>query len=237
MAKRRQHLCAYWKILFICQFPLANFLAKNPITTGNNRGTARISIKGLSWLFVASGLEKVSFGSKLYLSDQMGLFLQKTNIIRNYLKDYVDGCTFWPQSVWKKQSKTGELGYFADQTDPDAKLGSLECLNELVTDALELAPGCLVMAIATLNYCYNNSNVFTGVVKIQKGTSCHLILRTHTLDEVHDTFYQFARGILQKAAANRSQGVLNLSYSRTVKICATLMELSANRQSRKRSLG
>jgi len=37
----------------------------------------------------------------------MGLFLQKTNIIRDYLEDYVDGRAFWPQDVWKK------LGEFA----------------------------------------------------------------------------------------------------------------------------
>lgn len=43
----------------------------------------------------------------------MGLFLQKTNIIRDYLEDYVDGRAFWPQDVWKKHSKTGQLGEFA----------------------------------------------------------------------------------------------------------------------------
>ena len=46
----------------------------------------------------------------MYLSDQMGLFLQKTNIIRDYLEDYVDGRAFWPQSVWKKYSKSGVTG-------------------------------------------------------------------------------------------------------------------------------
>ncbi len=29
----------------------------------------------------------------------MGLFLQKTNIIRDYLEDFVDGRAFWPQEV------------------------------------------------------------------------------------------------------------------------------------------
>ena len=29
----------------------------------------------------------------------MGLLLQKTNIIRDYLEDYVDGRAFWPQEV------------------------------------------------------------------------------------------------------------------------------------------
>jgi farnesyl-diphosphate farnesyltransferase len=209
--------------------------------------------EGLSRLFAASGLEKASFASELFLSDQMGLFLQKTNIIRDYLEDYVDGRAFWPQTVWKKHSKTGELGYFTQQNDPEVRTKSLECLNELVTDALELAPDCLlylsklgcteifrfcaipqVMAIATLNSCYNNADVFTGVVKIRKGSACKLILRTNTLDEVHDTFYQFAQGVLRKAETNRSQGVLDPSYSRTVKICTTIMEVTSDGHIRER---
>lgn len=209
--------------------------------------------EGLSRLFAASGLEKASFASEIFLSDQMGLFLQKTNIIRDYLEDYVDHRAFWPQTIWKKYSKTGELGYFTKQNDPEVRDQSLECLNELVTDALELAPDCLfylsklgcseifrfcaipqVMAIATLNYCYSNPNVFTGVVKIRKGTSCKLILRTNNLDEVHDTFYQFAEGIIKKADANRSKGVVDPSYSKTVKICETVMEITVAGHQRER---
>jgi len=209
--------------------------------------------EGLSRLFAASGLEKASFASELFLSDQMGLFLQKTNIIRDYLEDYVDGRAFWPQSIWKKHSKTGELGYFADQDDPTVRTRSLECLNELVTDALELAPDCLlylsklgcseifrfcaipqVMAIATLHGCYNNPDVFTGVVKIRKGTACKLILRTNTLDEVHDTFHQFALAVLRKAESNRSQGVLDPSYGRTVRICKRILESTEGGRDRER---
>ena len=174
--------------------------------------------EGLSRLFAASGLEKPSFASELFLSDQMGLFLQKTNIIRDYLEDFVDHRAFWPQTIWKKYSKTGDLGYFTNQNDPEVRKRSLECLNELVTDALELAPDCLaymsklqcqeifrfcaipqVMAIATLEKCYANADVFTGVVKIRKGLSCKLILRTNNLDEVHETFYQFATKIVSQA--------------------------------------
>ncbi len=32
----------------------------------------------------------------------MGLFLQKTNIIRDYLEDLHDGRTWWPRDVWSK---------------------------------------------------------------------------------------------------------------------------------------
>ena len=99
--------------------------------------------EGLSRLFAASKLESPSFANETHLSNQMGLFLQKTNIIRDYLEDYVDKRAFWPQTVWKKYSDTGELGFFTNQSDPEVKRKSVECLNELVTDALELVPDCL----------------------------------------------------------------------------------------------
>lgn len=41
--------------------------------------------EGLSRLFASSGLEDASFAKETHLSNQMGLFLQKTNIIRDYL--------------------------------------------------------------------------------------------------------------------------------------------------------
>jgi len=95
--------------------------------------------EGLSGLFSESGLETPSLAEEVDLSNQMGLFLQKTNIIRDYLEDYVDGRAFWPQSIWKKYSKSGGLGAFAEAPSDV----SLHCLNELVIDALELVPDCL----------------------------------------------------------------------------------------------
>ena len=56
--------------------------------------------EGLSRLFACTGYEKqeVADVSKT-LANTMGLLLQKTNIIRDYLEDYVDGRAFWPQEV------------------------------------------------------------------------------------------------------------------------------------------
>lgn len=203
--------------------------------------------EGLSRLFSASGLEDPSLAKELYLSDQMGLFLQKTNIIRDYLEDYVDGRAFWPQSVWKKYSATGDLGYFAQKDHSDA---ALKCLNELVTDALELVPDCLtylsklkcveifrfcaipqVMAIATLDKCFNNPDVFTGVVKIRKGLSCKLILSTNNISEVHNTFYQFAKVIKSKARPS------DPSFQRTLDICDTIISLTASSSSGASTIG
>lgn len=54
---------------------------------------------GLSKLFSASGLEATVIGQDTDLANSMGLFLQKTNIIRDYLEDIIDGRVFWPKSV------------------------------------------------------------------------------------------------------------------------------------------
>jgi farnesyl-diphosphate farnesyltransferase len=201
--------------------------------------------EGLSRLFAASGLEDQSLAGELHLSDQMGLFLQKTNIIRDYLEDYVDGRAFWPQSVWKLYSKSGDLGYFANQSDTEAKERALFCLNHLVTDALHLVPDCLkylsmlkcsevfrfcaipqVMAIATLDACFHNPNVFTGVVKIRKGMSCKLINNTNDVGGVHAVFHDFAVRIASKAKKARACGFQDPSYEETLRICDTICELT-----------
>lgn len=211
--------------------------------------------EGLSRLFSASGLEQKSFGEEKHLSNQMGLFLQKTNIIRDYLEDYVDKRAWWPQTVWKKYSASGDLGYFANQADDDARKKALMCLNELVTDALELVPDCLtylsklecaeifrfcaipqVMAIATLDKCFANPDVFTGVVKIRKGLSCQLILRTNTIAEVHSIFSRFARSVRSKALAEQQRGANDPSFDRTIASCdkiASLTKDAANQQTKR----
>lgn len=134
--------------------------------------------EGLTRIFVGRGTEKDALcgqgehvwafcpdpkkePNNMGLANSMGLFLQKTNIIRDYLEDYVDGRAFWPQSVWRKHAITGDLGEFARPTAHGAgkalpmsgSAGSvvakgvgfqaLRCLNELVADALELVPDCL----------------------------------------------------------------------------------------------
>ena len=56
--------------------------------------------EGLSRLFTCTGYEAPEVaGVATTLANTMGLFLQKTNIIRDYLEDYVDGRAFWPQQV------------------------------------------------------------------------------------------------------------------------------------------
>jgi len=212
--------------------------------------------EGLSRIFVARDAEKPDImgqGERVWpfckdpkkepanlgLANSMGLFLQKTNIIRDYLEDYVDGRAFWPKSVWKKHTKAGDLGEFARPTAHgagarlllDGQAGmvagkgvgfqALHCLNELIADALELVPDCLeylerlkdpaiyrfcaipqVMAIATLTECFDNPNLFTGVVKIRKGLVARLMCGT--VEGPDAVFWWFAQMSKQIAATVES---------------------------------
>lgn len=67
--------------------------------------------EGLSRLFVAHGDEAPEVADDVKLADDMGLFLQKTNIIRDYLEDFVEGRAFWPREIWAQYgSALGDFG-------------------------------------------------------------------------------------------------------------------------------
>jgi len=159
---------------------------------------------GLSRLFSASGLEDKDLQRQLHISNSMGLFLQKTNIIRDYLEDLDQGRTWWPAEIWDKYA--GNLGEFKQA--PTA-LNSVSCLNHMVMNALEHVPDCIdymarlhnpkvfqfcaipqVMAIATLSACYNNPKIFTQVVKLRKGLSCKMMLDSTSFERAKYYFYK-----------------------------------------------
>jgi farnesyl-diphosphate farnesyltransferase len=162
---------------------------------------------GLSDIFAASGLEDRSIADEHRLSNSMGLFLQKTNIVRDYLEDLREGRTWWPREIWGRYTESLQACERGDQA-------AMDCLNEMVTDSLKHVPDALdylgkltdpqifrfcaipqVMAIATLSAVYNNKAVFRQNVKIRKGLSARLMLETETMDDVHIVFYDFLRSI------------------------------------------
>jgi len=176
---------------------------------------------GLSDLFAASGLEDASLKDQKELSNSMGLFLQKTNIIRDYLEDLVAGRTWWPEEIWSKHAKSLD----AFQKAPEADF-SLNCLNELVDDALSLAPASLkylsllknkeilhfcaipqAMAMATLCEVYNNVKVFKGVVKVRKGLSCKMMMGVSDMPAVARYFNLFAQKIEAKLPSSACRTV------------------------------
>ena len=167
---------------------------------------------GLSELFAASEIESKELESKEVLANSMGLFLQKTNIVRDYKEDLDENRIFWPEEVWTLYSPTFE-SFSLNPEKPE----SLSCLNHMVNDALSHATDCLeylkllrnkrafrfcaipqVMAIATLAEVYNNHKVFTANVKIRKGLAAKLILSSGSIEEVVKIYKKMAASIAGK---------------------------------------
>nr|ADX01171.1 putative squalene synthase [Bacopa monnieri]QWT77154.1 squalene synthase [Bacopa monnieri] len=167
---------------------------------------------GLSKLFHASGKEDLASDS---LSNSMGLFLQKTNIIRDYLEDINEipkSRMFWPRQIWSKYvNKLEDLKY------EENSVKAVQCLNDMVTNALMHVEDCIkymsalgdpaifrfcaipqVMAIGTLALCYNNIQVFRGVVKMRRGLTAKVIDRTKSMADVYGAFYDFSRMLKSK---------------------------------------
>ncbi|KAK4491424.1 hypothetical protein RD792_002172, partial [Penstemon davidsonii] len=136
---------------------------------------------GLSKLFHASGKEDLASDT---LSNSMGLFLQELKYEENSVK-------------------------------------AVQCLNDMVTNALVHVEDCLkymsalrdpanfrfcaipqIMAIGTLALCYNNIQVFRGVVKMRRGLTAKVIDRTKTMSDVYGAFYDFSRMLKSKIGEN-----------------------------------
>lgn len=149
--------------------------------------------------------------------ESMGLFLQKTNIIRDYNEDMHDGRSFYPKEVWSKY--TAELPLF--YKNKAFEQAGVWCINELVLNSLGHAKDVLsylslvrdpssfsfcaipqVMAIANLDLVYNNKTVLYRNVKIRKGTTVLLILESRTLPGVVRIFRRYIKRLNNKADVN-----------------------------------
>nr|ABG66304.1 squalene synthase [Polygala tenuifolia] len=180
---------------------------------------------GLSKLFHASSKEDLASDN---LSNSMGLFLQKTNIIRDYLEDINEipkSRMFWPRQIWSKYVNKLEDLKHEENSDK-----AVQCLNDMVTNALMHAEDCLkyvsalkdlaifrfcaipqIMAIGTLALCYNNVQVFRGVVKMRRGLTAKVIHQTNTMADVYGAFYDFSCMLKSKVDRNDPNATKTLS--------------------------
>ncbi len=168
--------------------------------------------EGLTKLITAAKFGSPTLLDRMNLSESMGLFLQKTNIIRDYKEDLDDGRTFWPKEVWGKYAKN-----LSDFEKPEFIQKGVYCISELVLNALGEAKDCLtylsliydhstfnftaipqVMAIATLAEIFENPLVLKQNVKIRRGTTAKLILESRTYSGVLNVFSHYLRIIHHK---------------------------------------
>ncbi|ORY04171.1 squalene synthase [Basidiobolus meristosporus CBS 931.73] len=197
---------------------------------------------GLSKLFAASGLEDESFANMDELSNSMGLFLQKTNIIRDFYEDLLDGRTFWPRDIYGHYVK--DLG---DLIKPENKEKALACLNHMCLDALSHVNDSLdymsrirnqtifnfcaipqVMAVATIAEVFNNYNVFSTNVKIRKGLAIRLIYEATSVESIRSIFLEFMYKFVLKNNPNDPNYIkISQTYGKVLQYCETNPKLKA----------
>jgi len=168
---------------------------------------------GLTRLFVESGLANPALLKKPELQESMGLFLQKTNIIRDVREDFDDNRRFWPREIWSKH-----VDNFEDLFKPENKGAALNCSSDMVLNSLNHADQCLFylaglkeqsvfnfaaipqsMAIATLELVFRNPTIFKKNIKITKGDACRIMMQsTQNLKLVCEVFRQYTRKIHKK---------------------------------------
>lgn len=169
--------------------------------------------EGCTRLFVEAGLANAALLKKPELMESMGQFLQQVNITRDIKEDLDDNRRFWPKEIWSKH-----VDKFEDLFKPENKQKALDCSSEMIYTALTRADDCLyylaglreqsvfnfcaipqTMAIATLNACFQNYDIFQKNVKISKGEACQLMVESsQNLQLVCGVFKKYGRKIAQK---------------------------------------
>lgn len=173
--------------------------------------------EGLTRLFVEGGLANEALLQRPELMESMGQFLQQVNIIRDIREDFDDKRRFWPKEIWSKH-----VDQFDDLFKPENKQAALNTNSEMILTALTRADDCLFylaglkeqsvfnfcaipqsMAIATLDKCFRNYDIFQKNVKITKGDACQLMIESsQNLRVVCDVFKKYTRRIHERNDPN-----------------------------------
>lgn len=168
---------------------------------------------GLTRLFVESGLANPALLERPELTESMGQFLQKTNIIRDIREDFDEKRQFYPKEIWSKH-----VTRFDDLFLPQNIQLALNVSSDMVLNALKHMDDCLFymagikdqsvfnfvaipqsMAIATLELVFMNPAVFERNIKITKGDACELMMQSsQNLRIVCGVFKRYARRISKK---------------------------------------
>jgi farnesyl-diphosphate farnesyltransferase len=160
--------------------------------------------EGLSRIVSVSGKEVEWLANQLELSNSMGLFLQKTNIIRDYREDVEQHRFFWPREIWgrKEYCVNGHSPFndMKEMYEAGNQKQALWVLSGMVVDVLRHAPDCLdylrllknqtvfnfcaipqSMAIATLALVFMNPDVFQRNIKIRRAEAVSVRIRLFDL--------------------------------------------------------
>lgn len=183
--------------------------------------------EGLTRMFVESKFGNPALLDRPHLQISMGLFLQKTNIIRDIKEDFDDKRRFWPREIWSRH-----VDNYEDLFKPENLEFALNCSSDMVLNALDHADECLfylaglreqsvfnfcaipqTMAIATLALCFRNPTMFQRNIKITKGEACQNMMdSTQNLQVVCEAFRRYVR-IIRRRNVPQDPNFLKISVA------------------------
>jgi farnesyl-diphosphate farnesyltransferase len=178
---------------------------------------------GLSQIFTLRGLEYNDLTEHDHLSNSLGLFLQKTNIIRDVKEDYDEKRFWWPKDIIHTHFSSMD-----DVFNPDIAIASkhADLLNEMIINALQHIPDSIaylslvksdsnfkfcaipqVVAMQTLATLFNNANVFKKTEKLSKTTLARIFIDVNDMNSVLQFYIDAIEKIEKKIADNNCSHV------------------------------
>jgi farnesyl-diphosphate farnesyltransferase len=166
-------------------------------------------------------LEYNDLTEREHLSNSLGLFLQKTNIIRDVKEDHDEKRLWWPNDIIHKHFSSMDDVF----SSPDLTITSkhTDLLNEMIMNALQHIPDSIaylslvksdsnfkfcaipqVVAMQTLATLFNNANVFKKTEKLSKTTLARIFLDVNDMNSVLQFYIDAVEKIEQKMPDNGS---------------------------------
>ncbi|OWB56828.1 hypothetical protein B5S28_g2742 [[Candida] boidinii] len=190
--------------------------------------------EGLIQITTTAGYNDPILLDNMYLCRSMGVFIQKPIIIRDYKEDLDEGRSFLPEEVWSKYAKN--LSDFAQDEYLDQ---GVYCISELVLDDLNYVEDVLLflslvydssafsfyaipatLGMATLVEVFQNPLVLKQNVKVRRGKTYSLILRSRTFRDVLGIFVEHLQLIKDKCT------ILDPNYSKLQERCDELIQFT-----------
>ena len=183
---------------------------------------------GLSQIFTLSGTEFNDLTKYESLSNSMGLFLQKTNIIRDIKEDYDEKRYWWPKDIvikhfssmddiFANQGEAGEAGEFT------ITCKHTDLLNEMIMNAFRHIPDSIeylslvknnsnfkfcaipqIVAVQTLATLFHNPNVFKKTEKLNKTTLARIFMETSDMNSILQFYIDAVEKIEKKIEDNET---------------------------------
>ncbi|CAG8809472.1 22409_t:CDS:2, partial [Racocetra persica] len=143
---------------------------------------------------------------------QWEFFLQKLNILRDFVEDLSEKRRFWPKEIWHQY-----VSEIEDLVLIENRQKALNCLSAVVLNTLHHVPDCLsylaelddpgifsfaatplAIGYSTLAFTFKNYDSYKKVVKIRKGEGAKLAFRCTSMSEVAKIFFEYTQVIISK---------------------------------------